>query len=686
MNLRNSTMTLGSRFRIAGPIFTIILGVTGGILDGLYITADARHLFNGLLDKAAFVVFSVGIYAVIGLALGMFAALLPPYLFFLRKKLDESNVRIFYLSLAGGLSFGLVTIVEKINFFFFSLNLIKNVAIVLGLIIASYFLVSILFHLFSKVSLIDAVLRKTVNMFKSKMVSSLLFVVFLFSAAKVVMVPSYSASNRETDQPNVILISFDTLGAKYMSCYGYPRKTTPNIDAFAADATLFMDHFSVSRSTLPSHMSILTSVYPSVHKVRDSFSSVLDDRFVTLAEVLKEHEYETGAFVDGNRRLNIGAAHGFDQGFEFYEHNPERFLRHEKIYVIKRVLNFVANALHNVGFPDMHSDNIFNGAVAWLSRRRDAKPFFLFLHTYDVHSDFGTKLPYVAPKSFKRLEYREYRGDFTGCNQAGVCATDYLGQINKKIRRGIEKPEDLLNHEDVKYLRSLYDCGIEYADHEFGLFVDKLREMNLLDNTIIVLTSDHGEEFFQHGLLKHHQYFDEIIKVPLVIRHPQKLQKGVKVKSLTRSIDILPTILDLAGIDARSKQFQGKSLLPIIFENEDREELTLFAGADRPVDIDTKILRTSTHKYISVGSERRNQIFYKDRPDQLYNVTHDPEENRNVTDSERERCLAMRRQMDEWTARCDELRLSLIPDDQLTKKIEVDEKTIKELESLGYIK
>ena len=678
-------MSLWERVRTATPTFAVLLGGTVGLFEAVRVQLEAPHLFSGLLDRAAFMLFAVGFYLGLGAVLGAATAMVPPAWLRIKNVTDRTRLGMFYLSLLVTLVLAAYVTVENVDFFYYSLAWIKHTAVLLAVGFGLYFLPATLFRLLQTSGSVAGLLQRVFRLAGSKAIWLAALAGFSLASLQVLRVPTYSAESARTRRPNVVLISFDTLGARHMSSYGYDRPTTPNLDRFAEEGVLFEEHFSVSRSTLPSHMSILTSVYPTVHKVIDSYASVLDDRFVTLAEVLQQAGYETGAFVDGNRKLNIGAAHGFDQGFDFYEHLPERFVAHEKLYVLKRVLNFVANFLHSRGVPDMHSDNVFNGALSWLSRRSDERPFFLFLHTYDVHSDFNTKLPYVAPEEFRYLEYKDYRGDFTGCDVSGKCATDYLGLINKRIRRGTHRPEELLSEEDAKFISSLYDCGIAYTDYEFGRFAERLREMKLLDNTIVVLTSDHGEEFFQHQQLKHNQYFDEIMQVPLIIRFPPKLPAGTRVPYLTRSIDILPTILDLADVEFASPQFQGVSLVKLLAADGQAPELVLFAGEDRPVDVTTRVLRTREYKYISVGGERRAQPFYRDRPEQLYNLVTDPGETQNLVEIETQVYENMRQQVKEWKAACEDLRLTLVPK-AMTKKLELDKKTVKELESLGYIK
>ncbi|NIR51229.1 sulfatase [candidate division KSB1 bacterium] len=677
-----------NRIKTALPTLAALLGLAAGITDSVHVVTNSPQYFNGLVDQVAYVIFGIGIYSVAGLAFGVFAALFPPKFFLIRDELDETGLRRFYFSLLVGVTVGLLVIVESVNFFFFTADLLENGAVVLGAMVGSYLLIPLVQRLLSRISAVNHLLGRIEMMFRNKVALCVFAAVFMLSASNVILIGAFASNTSGVPKPNIILISLDTLGADHMSCYGYPRPTTPNIDRFAEEAVQFMEHFSVSRSTLPSHMSILTSLYPSVHKVIDSFSSVLDDRFVTLTEVLKEHGYETGAFVDGNRELNIGAVHGFDQGFDFYEHYPDRFLKHEKLYIVKRLYNFLANMLHANGIYDMHSEEIFSGALSWIAQHERDHPFFLFLHTYDIHSDFATNMPYVAPPEFSDLAYKAYKGDFTGCSDRGICASDYLGKINRWIRRGTYEPDELLSPEDVKLISSWYDCGIKYTDHEFGVFYDKLRENDLLDNSIVVLTSDHGEQFFQHHQTKHNQYYDEIIQVPLLIRYPQKLQAGTKVSKLTRSIDILPTILELAEIQTDVKQFQGVSLSPFMTAVNglsDKDGLQLFGGEDRPIDFDTKIMRTLNYKYIANGRQRRASSFYEGRPEELYDVVNDPGEQNNVIHSEREVYLNLLDQVKQWKIECDKLRSIIVPD-KVTKKIKINDKAKKELESLGYIK
>lgn len=676
-------ISFSERIKFALPVSGLILALFG-VVDSLSVIRSTALFFPSVLDKIFYVIFAVGAYGMVGAAMAVVLAILPLQLFVSKKNIESSKLAAFYLSLMISLGAGLLMIIESVTFFYIYINPLKDLLKIAGTLVGTYVSIRLLTLLFGKVGSLSSAVHLAANFFVRKSLTigfAGLFIVSCFQVFNIWPRTQMAAQG----QPNVILISFDTLAAQHISAYSYPKQTTPNLDQLAREGALFQNHYSVSRTTLTSHMSILTSTYPGVHKVVDSYASVLDDRFITLAEILKETGYQNAAFVDGTRELNIGAAHGFDSGFDFYGHSEERLTKFERFYVVKRFLNFLDTFLHGYGIPDMHTERIFAGATNWLRQRNGDRPFFLFLHTYDIHSDFGTTLPYVSPGSFQKHAYHEYKGKFNGCGESGKCATDYLVEINNKLRKGKAEPADLLSEEDVKFIASLYDAGIEYTDYQFGRFMESLGKLGLLQNTLIVATSDHGEEFYQHGQMKHVQYYDEVLHVPLIMYFPKKLSPGAQVTKLTRSIDILPTILDLVNIDKVSEQFQGMSLMNYVSGETNGTEVSLFGGEDRPVDIDTKFLRTASHKIILNGADRRDYEFNFDKPFELYNLDIDREERQNIALTDTATFSQMLAQIEDWSEACAELRHKLIPTEN-ANKLTLDEKTKETLRSLGYIK
>jgi len=389
---------------------------------------------------------------------------------------------------------------------------------------------------------------------------------------------------------NVIFVSFDALQAAHTSCLGYFRKTTPNIDRFAKEGFLFSNAVSQSSWTVPATMSYFTSMYPSQHKLINKYSTytneekilsnlkTLSPEVVTLAQVLKENGYITGGFTGD---AGVGSVFGFAQGFDEYFEGPK--------------------------FGGM--DKSIPAALAWLKDNSKNK-FFIFLHGYDVHGQFD------PPGGFTR-EFVE--PPYTGKLQGGK-------EEEAKIREtGLEKGPVKLTDEDVRFWRALYDEKIKDVDERFGLFVDDLRKMGLLENTIIILVSDHGTEFYEHRRFDHgFSLYDELVHVPIILWLPQANKGGV-IKDQVRAIDVMPTLLDLLGIkvsDKVSRQMQGVSLVPCM--NGARMDLTAFTETDYRFYVNKRAIRTSDgFKFIySLDSGDR----------ELYNLNNDPAELKNLID------------------------------------------------------
>lgn len=374
--------------------------------------------------------------------------------------------------------------------------------------------------------------------------------------------------------PNVLLISIDTLRAGHLGCYGYDRPTSPGLDRFAAqDAILFEDVVNTGGGTLPVHMSMFTSLPPTVHGVwSDDGGGVLPPERVTLAEQLHDAGYATAAFTGGGYTM---AKFGFGQGFDSYDDAGGDFLE------------------------------IMPKAYRWLEQDH-ARPFFLFLHTYDVHSDWR-RLPYDAPEDFNERFTAGYTGTFDGC-RFDTCASDLLVLLNHKIQAGEVDPRTVLSPEDKDYMIGLYDGGIAYVDRELQRLFEHLRELDLYDDTIILVTSDHGEEFLEHNLFLHHQNFEEVARVPLLLKLSGGRGGGRRVQGLVTTLEVMPTILDLLDIQP-NPEVRGKSLLPLIGGSWQGREVAYMAGGLE-----------------KLRGRRWSIIFGQDRPVRLYDLAADPAE------------------------------------------------------------
>ncbi len=319
---------------------------------------------------------------------------------------------------------------------------------------------------------------------------------------------------------NIVLISIDALGAKHVGAYGYERETTPELDRLARRGVLFERAYTQQNWTLTSHLTMMTGVYPRVHGADGNHPA--NPAATTLAQHLSRNGYATGAFVGKLAYMN--ADYGLGRGFDVYRARRE------------------------------NAEGRTADAVAWLTelaRRRRENPglrFFVFVHYYDVHSDARTDLPYAAPEPYGMyflpdgLDW-ERRGDTKLLMQMQVA-----GDVSEK---------------DREVLSALYDGGVLYTD-QVGLapLLRALTELGLDEDTLVIVTADHGEEFFEHGAFTHQLPYDEVARVPLVIQGPG-LSPGTRVPDVVELVDLMPTVLSLVGLPIPD-HVQGRDLSPLL--------------------------------------------------------------------------------------------------------------------------
>lgn len=387
---------------------------------------------------------------------------------------------------------------------------------------------------------------------------------------------------------NLVIIGFDALRAKNLGCFGYRRQTSPNIDNFAKESILFKNAISASSWTLPSFMSWFTSLYPSQHTLVNKYSKLTDteqilaklpENIYTLAQVLKENGYSTAAFTGD---AGVTGHFGYNRGFDTY---------YDKVTF--------------GGF-----DTTFPLSLEWLNKNK-GKKFFLFIHGYDTHGKYNLASGFKSKFSPPR-----YTGRYKGTVEE---------QVNLRNLILDQKPLDFTT-QDIEFWRAWYDGKIYEADKRFGNFLAEFSKLGLLDKTIIVVASDHGDEYcdhkgFDHGLT----LYDELIHVPLIIRIPA--QKTSSIKEQIRTIDIMPTVLELLQINLGKnikEQIKGTSLVPLIQGKPIR--LDAFSETDYLLQTFKRSLRKSNGwKFI---------YDLKNQERELYNLNTDPAENKNLTESE----------------------------------------------------
>jgi arylsulfatase A-like enzyme len=412
--------------------------------------------------------------------------------------------------------------------------------------------------------------------------------------------------------PNVVLVSVDTLRADHLGCYGYAPPTTPAIDRFRQDAVLFAEAISQAPSTLPSHASIFTSLVPQHHGAALTKGRPLPRAAVTLAEVLRDQGYATRAVASG---AQLAAVYGLGQGFQVYrEVTP--WTRFEE--VVRRGLDLAD---------------------------RTREPFFLFLHTYEVHH------PYT-PDAERLARF-----------DAGY-AGELPDHIPVAMLAAISEERQRIGADDLRHIVATYDAEISSMDAAFGALVEGLQERGLYEDSLIVLTSDHGEEFGEHGSVGWHAHtlFDELLRVPLLVKLPAREHAGGQVASAVRSIDIAPTVLAVAGLPAPA-QFSGRSLLPFL-----RREAT------PPLPAVVWRETMSHEKGVFAGLRTDGWKLHANR---LYDLRSDPHERDDRAGENPQVRREMQRELKRHLSRRTPLRLG---------KVAVDEKTLESLRSLGYLR
>jgi len=424
--------------------------------------------------------------------------------------------------------------------------------------------------------------------------------------------------------PNVIFISIDTLRADHVGTYGYERNTTPNIDALGNESIVFENNIVPAPWTLPSHASMLTGHTPMVHGASKMVYSIHDNMFL-LQEILKQNGYHTFAIT---AVVLLSPAYGFSTGFESYYWLPQ----------------FVASQLVDLA----------NKAID-----ETEQPFFFFFHLFDPH------WPYAPPDEFRIFGNRKEAED----------RKDEM--FYKFVKFMINDASDAERREQI----DLYDGEIYFTDHELGRFFDHLKQRGLWDNTIIVLTSDHGEEFLEHGFWSHMYFlYQESLRVPLIIK-PQSsagLPAAVRIPNRVGTIDIMPTILNLVGLKP-PREIEGRSLLCLIRgECKDRWEdryisYTSEAGCSRMAELD------SEWKYIQGGQCRFADLDLS-RPERLFNLESDPKEMRNLIEEKPDVAGQMRKGLDGWLS---EIQEKWPVQYQKPKKLPEDMK--EKLKALGYV-
>ena len=399
-----------------------------------------------------------------------------------------------------------------------------------------------------------------------------------------------SGSAPSPSRLNLLLVTIDTLRADRLGCYGYSQIETPNLDKIARQGVLFENAVAPTPLTAPSHASMMTGVYPTVHKVRNTGGFVLSPSEPKLSKILQDQGWDTAAFIGSSV---LKGRFGFNQGFAVYDDEMPT--------------SASGSALAE---PERRAGEVVDRAVKWLDAQ-SGKPFFLWVHVYDPH------IPYDPPDPFRE-----------------------------------------------KYRDRPYDGEIAYTDQQLGRLFDTVARKSRPENTLIAVLSDHGESFSEHGEYTHGVFlYDSTLRIAFLMAGGG-IPAGLRVKQQARTIDLLPTVLDLMGGKAPPGT-QGTSLAPAF---RGKEVPTAYSYAETLFPkfnmgwAELRAMRTNRWKYIRAPKP------------ELYDLAQDPAETTNVIASHPAEAQELEAQLKAISAGGE--RVAPAP---------MDPRTLQQLRSLGYV-
>jgi arylsulfatase len=442
--------------------------------------------------------------------------------------------------------------------------------------------------------------------------------------------------------PDVFVIVVDTLRADHLSTHGYFRRTSPTLDRLAEEALVFENAFTVMNHTLPAHLSLMTGVDPTAHGILSNRWGYVFGKYRTLAERLRERGYATAAFVSG---LPLRSASGLNKGFEVYEDTRD------------------ASGELQIRVPGERTTRL---ASSWLGSVTD-RPFFLFVHYFDTHP------PYVDPEEFEPA-FRVDAELLAYLERLGTAGLD----VDAVSPTGVE-----LNgrRAPLPELVNAYDNQIHRVDGLIGQLLEALERTGRADETLLVVTSDHGEGLGQHGYYHHGLHlYEEQLRIPLIVRPP----KGAawtpgRVRGAVSLLDVPPSVLALIGVPAEGV-FHGRPLPleptgpavePRWLVAQRRHYSTRDRGQYGRFSADTSL-------HVVRGDEAFKYLRTGDGAEELYDLAADPGEQRDLAAENPAECRRLAARLDAELAR-------LSPDADPAAHTEVDPRTEDLLEELGYL-
>jgi len=462
-------------------------------------------------------------------------------------------------------------------------------------------------------------------------------------------------------RPNVLLISIDTLRADHLSCHGYSRPTTPNLDRLAAEGTRFSHAFGTAVWTPPAHGSMLTGLYPTQHGVVDE--NRLDDAVPTVATLMAQSGYRTFGVVNNSQ---VGPLTGLDRGHESF-HEVWRGTPGGSI--VGRGMRYVQRRLRDARGLNDHGAELSNRlTIDWMAANRGSDPLYAFVHYIDPHN------PLAAPRPFRDRWVDPKRTD-VNAERLAIVADNPLACFTD----GFELTED-----ELYQLKAMYDEEIAYTDMRIGELFDAMRSQGTYDDTLIVVTADHGEHFGEHGMYSHvSSLYEQIVHIPLIVKFPGQSKSCIS-SGLAQHIDIVPTILSHAAVEHPMAdrlrgdvlQAEGGPGHDVVYA--EWEGRVPYYVQKRLRGKDNSICERFLQPAAMIRDNRHKLILHRDGEMELYDLETDPGEDKNLASIASEQLTAMRERLESW-------HREIVKDAPAGSRYEIDPEIQKHLESLGYM-
>lgn len=648
-----------------------IIGSLSGIAEAVIFMLKGSNLVNRHYLLVIMVYYAL-VWVFGSLVLGFIVFLITKCL---NRPMYQEKLSAFYISTISFFSIfliGGVHINKSFKARLFTLSSLKvNIPFTLTVLFI-FFLIYRFSHYISKSNLWSKLSEKiALKKIKLIAISSIILITALISFYPSGPEKYEGSISSERPSLNIVLLVIDALRADHLSCYGYPRMTSPNIDSIASEGVIFTNAFSNSCWTQPSITTILSSLYLSSHNVY-KLTSGLSDKVKLLPEELKKKGFST-AIISSN--TFISPLYGFDQGVDFFYTIQPSVIKHLSLGIIindfskklkiKNPLYFLIYLEHLIlkgRFPDPTAERLNNVLFDWIDSI-NGKSFFAYLHYNDVHD------PYLPPAPYDEMFLSLSHSEIHSSLKQALKITPPAFAVGRM-------PDSLSLEEKLNYLISQYDGGIGYMDSCIGELIEELRKRKILDQTLIIITADHGEEFFEHGGWGHSwiKLYDKNIHIPLIMRYPKKIPPGTIITELVQHVDLMPTMLDMSEIDLNSyKQMQGYSLKQLINQGDERfnNRFVISESILNRKENFIKAIRNHKNKLILSDIRGKSELL-------LFDLALDPEEKVNIADREPRKKAYLLQQLIKF--------INNLPQYGYAEQLTIDDETRERLKALGYIK